>query len=42
MKKIFFSILFMAALSCAIQATAQDSTQHWSKEKAWNWYHQQP
>jgi hypothetical protein len=42
MKKIFFSILFMAAVSFAIQATAQDSTQRWSEEKAWNWYHQQP
>lgn len=42
MEKKIVSVLFVLFFSLAIQASAQDSTQRWSEEKAWNWYHKQP
>ena len=42
MKKIFLSILFVMSVCFAKQATAQDSTQRWGEQRAWEWYNKQP
>ena len=42
MKKIFLSILFVMSACFAKQATAQDSTQRWGEQRAWEWYNKQP